>query len=139
MIHLDYNTTKTLTFYLQPSLIAPTYLLSLVNYTTRERSNFIAADTSTTSEMLQFSVTEVGTGAVNIANGIIRIVPAGRYTIEVYEQAVSGNFDESLATILGDDELIMHKIQTYNAPPVRNALITSRGDFNNDFNNDFSI
>lgn len=143
MIHLDYNTTKDLTFYLQPSLSVPVYLLSLVNYTTRERINFIAPDTSTTSELLQLTVTEVGEGSANLLTGNISIEDFGRYTIEVYEQVSTTNLDDSIATFLGDDEIIIHQEPTYDFPPKRNIIVTPSSmttpDFNNDFNSDFLI
>jgi len=122
MIHLDYNSTKTVTFYLQPSLIAPTYLLSLVNYTTRKRKSFIAPDLSGTSNLLQFSITEVGTGAESLLNGGVSITDFGKYTFEVYEQVSTTNLDVSLATKLGDDEVSIHKDRTLDAPPPRNEI-----------------
>lgn len=127
MIHLNYNSTELLTFYLKPSLSTPTYLLSLVNYTTRERKNFIVPDTSGVSDMLQFSVTEVGAGAENILTGNISIAAFGRYTLEVYEQVSSTNLDHTLATFLGDDKLITHNTPIYDYPPPRNILTDITG------------
>jgi len=122
MIHLNYNSTKVITFYLQPSLSTPVYLLSLVNYTTRERKNFIAPESSTNSDLLQFTVAEVGEGAENILNGRFKSPTFGRFTIEVYEQASSTNLDIANATFLGDDELIIHKSPVYDNPPERNPI-----------------
>jgi hypothetical protein len=139
LIHLDYNSTKNLTFYLQPSLSSPVYLLSLVNYTTRARKNFIAPDVSTTSDMLQLTVTEVGTGSQNLLTGNVSIEPMGEYILEVYEQSSASNLDESSATLLGNDVLIVHQEPTYDSPPARNPVESMNVDFNNDFNNDFLI
>jgi len=122
MIHLDYDSTKNLTFYLQPSLESPIYLCSLINYTTRERKNFIAPDVSTTSEMLQLTVTEVGTGTEAPLMGDISIKQFGRYTMEIYEQSSSTNLDIENATYLGDDELMTHKEPVYDSPPSRNPI-----------------
>ena len=139
MIHIDYNTTKNLTFYLKSSLSVPIYLLSLVNYTTRARKNFIAPDVSTTSDMLQLTVIEAGAGAENLMTGRVSIEPMGEYVLEVYEQTSTTNLDIASATLLGDDILIVHQEPTYDAPPVRNEIESSNMDFNNDFNNDFLI
>ena len=143
MLHIENDTTKTLTFYLQPSLIAPIYLLSLVNYTTRERKNFIAPEVSTIGDMLQFTVTEVGTGSQSLLTGNVSIFPNGRYTLEVYEQTSTTSLDETIAIFLGDDELMVTKVQTYNAPPERNIIIVpitgDSPDYNNDYNNDYLI
>ena len=140
MIHIDYNSTKDLTFYLQPSLSTPVYLLSLVNYTTRERTNFIAPDVSGLAPFLQLTVTEVGTGMPNLYTGNVSISPPGLYTIEVYEQAGSTNLDETLSTYLGEDEFYMHQDPTYDNPTLRNAIPSvAAADYNNDYNNDYLI
>ena len=123
MIHLSYNTTKVITFYLQPSISTPTYLFSLINYTTRKKKNFISSDLSGVSDLLQFSITEVGEGSENVLTGDISIKKFGRYTLQVYEQASTTNLDETLATFLGDDELITHKEPIYAAPPPRNPVV----------------
>ena len=122
MINIFYDTTQKITFYLKPSLSNPVYLFSMVNYTTRERLNFISAELSNGSDLLQFSVTEVGEGAADLLNGIIDVKNFGRYTVEVYEQVSTTNLDETLATFLGDDELIAHKPVIFDYPPVRNPL-----------------
>ena len=140
MIHIDYNSTKDLTFYLQPSLPSPVYLLSLVNYTTRDRKSFIAPDTSGLAPFLQLTVTEVGASAEALLTGSVSIDPPGRYTIEVYEQISTTNLNHNLATLLGEDELIMHQDPTYSNPPLRNEIVSISGaDFNDDFNMDFLI
>jgi len=115
------------------------YLCSLVNYTVRTRKNFIAPDVSTTSDMLQLTVTEAGTANEDLLNGLVSIKPMGEYIIEVYEQTSTTNLDEDNATLLGSDVLIAHQEPTYDAPPVRNAIAEPMGDFNSDFNNDFLI
>ena len=138
MIHLNYNETKNLTFYLKSSLSVPVYLCSLVNYTTRERKNFIAPDVSTTSNMLQLTVTEVGTGVEDLLSGEISIKTMGGYTVYVYEQTSTTNLLVANATLLGSDVLIAHQDPTYDAPPSRNPIMAP-SDFNNDFNNDFLI
>ncbi len=122
MINVFYNTINTITFYLKPSLSNPVYLFSMVNYTTRERFNFISAELSNGSDLLQFSVTEVGSGSANVLIGDIKIKNFGRYTIEVYEQVSATNLDHELATFLGNDELISHKRVIYDNPPVRNDI-----------------
>lgn len=122
MIHLDFNETKEITFYLQPSLVTPIYLLSLINFTTRERLNFLAVDSSTTSNLLQFSVTEVGSGVADLMDAKISIDPFGTYTIQVYEQVSATNLDETLATFLGDDTIIFHKEPVFDFPPKRNPI-----------------
>jgi hypothetical protein len=94
----------------------------LVNYTTRERKNFIAPEVSINGELLQFTVTEVGASAQDLLTGNVSISPFGRYTLEVYEQVSTTNLDEALATFLGDDELMYERIQTYDAPPPRNPI-----------------
>ena len=141
MIHLNYNETKTITFYLQPSLSTPVYLLSLVNYTTRERMSFIAEDSSTTSTMLQFSVTEIGAGTPDLLDGMFSISNFGRHTIEVYEQTSTTNIDPTASgtTLLGDDEIMIWNPATYSNPPLRNPLPVSTADYNNDYNNDYLI
>ena len=141
MIHIDYNSTKNLTFYLQPSLSVPIYLLSFVNYTTRERTNCIAPDVSTTSTMLQLTVQEVGTGAVNLLLGMVSLVPMGEYVLEVYEQTSTTNTDPTASgtTLLGNDIIIVHQEPTYDSPPVRNDIAVSTADFNTDFNSDFLV
>ena len=122
MLHLDYNSTKGLTFFLQPSLATPVYLLSLINYTTRKRKSFIAPDTSTSSTMLQLTVEEVGVGAESILTGGISVEDFGRHTLEVYEQASTTNVDVSVATFLGDDEIFIHQPESYDNPIERNIL-----------------
>ena len=58
------------------------YLCSLVNYTVRTRKNFIAPDVSTTSDMLQLTVTEVGTGVEDLLTGDVSIDTMGEYIID---------------------------------------------------------
>jgi hypothetical protein len=142
MIHIDYNTTKNLTFYLQPSLSVPIYLVSLVNYTNRTRKSFIAPDVSTAlSQLLQLTVTEVGTGAENSLTGRVSIDPPGRYTIEVYEQTSTTNLIIANATLLGSDILMMHRDPVYDNPPLRYPIVEDIAgpDYNNDYNNDYKI
>lgn len=141
MIHIDYDTTKNLTFYLKPSLSSPNYLLSLVNYTNRTRKSFIAPDVSTTSNLLQLTVTEVGSGTEDLLTGRVSIDPPGSYIIEVYEQTSTTNLDQDNATFLGNDVLIMHREPVYDNPELRYPILEEGigGDFNNDFNNDFKI
>ncbi len=116
MIHIDYNSTKNFTFYLKSSLSVPVYLVSLVNYTNRTRKSFIAPDVSTTSSLLQLTVTEVGAGVENRLTGNISINPPGRYTVEVYEQTSTTNLVIANATLLGEDTLMMHREPTYDTP-----------------------
>jgi len=118
MIHIDYDSTKNLTFYLQPSLSVPVYLVSLVNYTNRTRNNYLATDVSTTSNLLQLTTTEVGAGAESPLTGDVSIDPPGRYTIEVYEQTSATNLDVDNATLLGSDILMMHHDPVYDNPPL---------------------
>jgi hypothetical protein len=141
MIHIDYNSTKNLTFYLKASLSVPVYLVSLVNYTGRFRKSFIAPDVSTTSQLLQLTVTEVGAGAESLLTGRVSIDPPGKYTVEVYEQTSTTNLAIYNATLLGSDILVMHHDPVYDNPPLRYPIDTigMGGDFNNDFNNDFKI
>lgn len=141
MIHIDYNTTKNLTFYLKSSLSVPVYLISIVNTVEFGRTNFIAPDVSTTSSLLQLTVTEVGSGAENLLTGRVSIDPPGRYAIEVYEQTSTTNLDEALATLLGSDVLIMHREPVYDNPPERYPIIETGidGDYNDDYNNDYFI
>lgn len=141
MIHIDYDSTKNLTFYLQPSLSVPVYLVSIVNYTERFRKSFIAPDVSTTSKLLQLTVTEVGAGGESLTTGRVSINPPGKYTVEVYEQTSTTNLLVYNATLLGNDILIMHKAPIYKNPPLRYLIdaIGIGGDYNNDFNNDFKI
>ena len=127
MINVFYDTTQIITFYLKPSLSNPVYLFSLVNYTTRERLNFISTELSNGSDLLQFQFTEVGDGIQDLLNGAVSIKNFGRYTLEVYEQVSPINLDQTLATFLGDDELFSHKPVIYDFPPIRNDLSSGVG------------
>lgn len=123
MIHIDFNTSQLVTMYLEPSLVSPTYLISLINLNTRERLNFIAPESSGVSDLLQFTIIEVGDGSQNLLTGRIMISDFGMHTMEVYEQTSTTNLDETLATLLGDDELYAHKVFVYDNPPLRDDIL----------------
>lgn len=122
MLNISYNTTQKITFNLAPSLVSPIYLFSLVNYTTRTRYNFISAELSGGSNLLQFSVTEVGEGSQSVLTGDIKIESFGKHTLEVYEQTSTTNLDHEQAAFLGEDEVYTHKEVVFITPPIRNDI-----------------
>ena len=122
MLNINYNTTQKITFNLAPSLVSPVYLFSLVNYTTRKRHNFIAAELSSGSNLLQFSITEVGEGVQDVLNGSISVESFGRHTLEIYEQTSTTSLDHEQASFLGEDALNAIKEVVFDAPPIRNDI-----------------
>jgi len=125
MININVGETTEVTFYLQPSLSTPVYLLSAKNETTYARESFIATELSSDSELLQFNVEEVGEGGVALPlTGSIRLKPEGEWVLEVYEQTSSTNLDTTAVgtTKLGDDKLLVRDEPTYDAPPLKNAF-----------------
>lgn len=94
MIKLERNTSNdvVLTLTEKTTIESPTYLFSFKNDITNEYKNFIAADTSTsTNRYNEFTIVEVGAGIEDLLNGEIRLTEYGFYTYFIYAQSSPTN------------------------------------------------
>lgn len=70
----------------------PTYLFSFKNDITNEYKNFIAADTSTSTDRYnEFTIVEVGNGAEDLLTGRIALTEYGFYSYFIYAQESTTN------------------------------------------------